>query len=57
MYRELEQSGTLNQTPLDAQDQTSDAAPHPAATGPALRPGVGEREEWAFLPNAADHER
>ena len=56
MYRELEQRGQLHQALVQAQNQTSDALHHLLKQGvPYDRAWESVREEWAFLPDEADH--
>jgi len=55
MYRQLEQSGKLNQALLQAREQTSDALHHLLERGvPYDQAWETVREEWAFLPSEAD---
>jgi len=56
MYRELEQRWQLHQALVQAQNQTSDALHHLLKQGvPYDQAWESVREEWAFLPDEADH--
>jgi hypothetical protein len=55
MYRQLEQSGKLDQALLQAREQTSDALHSLLRQGvPYHQAWESVREEWAFLPSEAD---
>jgi hypothetical protein len=55
MYRQLEQSGKLNQALLQAREQTSDALHNLLKDGvPYDEAWESVREEWAFLPSEED---